>query len=197
MPRVTKPVEEQRKEIIDTARAMFTENGFDATQMADISKKMNVAAGTVYHYFKSKTELLYAVIDEMTVENTQKKQQILNETKGSAFDRLKFIFTAFESGEIGDDSSIGFLSDPAIIQYYMVKMGNSYLPLLSSLIEQGNADGSWNCEYPTETAVYILQGMAGVMAGEQERKDSSEEKSKRIKAYTGFALRVLDVAQSK
>ncbi len=93
--RVTKPVEERRQEIIGTARVMFTENGFDATQMADISNKMKVAAGTVYHYFKSKTELLYAVIDEITSENTQEKQRLLNETEGSAIDRLKFIFTAF------------------------------------------------------------------------------------------------------
>ena len=194
--RVTKPPEERRQEIINTARAMFTENGFDETQMADISKKMNVAAGTVYHYFKSKTELLYAVIDELADENTKIKQQLLNEAKGSAYDRLRFIFTAFENGSIGGDSSSSFLSDPATIQYYLTKMGSSYLPIFSSLIEQGNADGSWNCEYPNETAVFILQGMAGVMSKEREHKDSPEKKSKRIRAYTNFVLRVLDVVKS-
>ena len=193
--RVTKPVEERRQEIIGTARVMFTENGFDATQMADISNKMKVAAGTVYHYFKSKTELLYAVIDEITSENTQEKQRLLNETEGSAIDRLKFIFTAFENGELHRDLSSGFLSDPAIIQYYLTKMASSYLPLFSSLVEQGNEDGSWNCEYPIETAMFILQGMAGVMAKEQEHKDSPQESSKRIKVYTKFALRVLDVVK--
>jgi len=189
--RVTKPVEERRQEIINTARLMFTENGFDKTQMADISKKMNVAAGTVYHYFKSKTDLLYAVIDELTDENKKKKQRLLNESEGSALDHLRYILTAFENGELHGESNSSFLSDPATIQYYLAKMASSYLPIFSSLIEKGNADGSWDLEYPTETAVFILQGMAGVMAKEQERKDSPQEKSKRIKTYTKFILRVL------
>jgi len=191
--RVTKSPEERRQEIIDTARLMFMEYGFEKTQMADISKKMNVAAGTVYHYFKSKTELLYAVIDELMDEKTQIKQQLLNEAQDSAYDRLKMTFTHFEN-EANGKLSDSFSDDPAIIQYYLTKLSNSFLPILVSLIKQGNTDGSWNCEYPTEAAVFILQGMTGVMTVEQERNDSSAEKSKRLKAYTGFLLRVLDVA---
>ena len=68
MARITKPPEERRKEFVDTAREFFIENGYEKTQMIDITKKLNVAAGTIYHYFKSKTELLYAVIDEETDE---------------------------------------------------------------------------------------------------------------------------------
>lgn len=191
MARVTKPVEERRQEIIDTARLMFMENGFENTQMADISKKMNVAAGTLYHYFKSKTELLYAVIDELTDENTRQKHQLMNETKGSAFDRLEFVFTMFENGELQGDLSSSFLSDPAIVQYYFARISSSFLPVLISLIKQGNEDGSWSCEYPSETALFILNGMAGVMSNEQTRKDNPDEKSKRLNAYIHFILRVL------
>jgi AcrR family transcriptional regulator len=196
MARITKPVEERKQEIIDTARAMFIKKGFDKTQMADISKKMDVAAGTVYHYFKSKTELLYAVIDELVYEKTQKRQQILSQTKGSALDRLKIIVKAFEQGKFHEDSNSSFLSDPAIIQYYFSIMGSSYLPFFLSLIEQGNADGSWVCEYPKETAVFIQKGIEGVMSKEQEHRDSSQEKSKRLKAYTNFIFRVLGIEKS-
>ncbi|MCL2679103.1 MAG: TetR/AcrR family transcriptional regulator [Dehalococcoidia bacterium] len=195
MPRVTKPVEERRQEIIATAREMFSEYGFDKTQMADISKKMNVAAGTIYHYFKSKTELLYAVIDELTNKNMERKQRFLSDTEGSAFDRLQLIFTMFENGELHDESNSRFLADPAIIQYYFTKMSNSYLPILVSLIEHGNTDGSWSCKYPSETAVFILQGMAGVMTAEHERNDSPQEKRDRMKAYTNAVFRVLDTAK--
>ena len=195
MARVTKSVEVRRKEIIDTSREMFIENGYDKTQMADISKKMNVAAGTIYYYFKSKTELLYAVIDELTEEKAEKKRQLLNGIQGSAFDRLKFIFVSFEDAEVHGSMSNCFTDDPAIIQYFLTKMSNYFLPILVHLIEQGNADGSWSCEYPTETAVFILQGMAGVISLEKERKDSPHEKSKRIKTYADFICRVLDVVE--
>ncbi|MDR1639691.1 MAG: hypothetical protein LBT59_08360, partial [Clostridiales bacterium] len=35
MARVSKPVEERKQEIIDTAKALFIENGFDKTQVAE------------------------------------------------------------------------------------------------------------------------------------------------------------------
>ena len=195
MARVTKPVEERRQEIIDTARSMFLENGYDKTQVADISKKMDVAAGTVYHYFKSKTEILYAVIDELADEKMQKKLQFIKDAKGSSRDLLEQTFVSFENDEIHSGFRNGFADDPAIFQYFLTKLVNSYTPILISLIEGGNTDGSWSCEYPRETAVFIVQGMSAVMLEEKERKDSPRDKSKRFKAYRDIVFRALDVAQ--
>ena len=195
MSRITKPIEERRQEIINTAKKLFVKKGFDKTQMADISKKMNVAAGTVYHYFKSKTDLLYAVIDELTDENTQKKHQLLSNAQSSAIDRLKLLFSSFENGEFQHHLSVKFTDDPAIIQYQLTKMVNSYMPLLLSLIEQGNSDGSWKCEYPNETAIFLLQGMFGVMSREHSLKDSPKEKNKKIATYKNMIYRVLGVVE--
>ena len=192
MVRVTKPVIERRQEIIATARRMFEENGYDNTQVADISKEMNVAAGTVYHYFKSKTEMLYAVIDELVDENFQMKHQLFIETQGSAFDQLKLFFDAFENGEFSNNWIDSLTDDPAISQYYLAKMSNSSESILMSLIERGNTDGSWKCEYPTETAVFILHGLFGVMTIEHESKDPPQEKGRRIKEYANIIYRVLD-----
>ena len=117
MSRITKPVEERRQEIIDTAYVMFTENGFENTQMADISKKMNVAAGLIYHYFKSKTELLYAVIDKIADEKMKKKNKLFDNTKNSAIDRLKLLVTSFQNINNHEEMIDGFGDDPAFIQY--------------------------------------------------------------------------------
>jgi len=196
MARITKPVEERRQEIIDTARALFIENGFDKTQAADISKKMNVAAGLVYHYFKSKTEILYAVIDQLTDEKVEKNRQFLIETQGSALDRLKLLFATFGKGELHEETSGILVDDPAIMQYFSTKISNSFLPILADLIGQGNTDGSWSCEYPEDTAVFILQGMAGVMSAEQARKSSSQEKNKELKTFMDVIYRVLNAGAS-
>ena len=191
MSRITKPVEERRQEIIDTALKMFMENGFEKTQMADISKKMNVAAGTVYHYFKSKIELLYAVIDEIVNEKVKKKQQHFSDTKGSALDRLKILFVSSQNVEKHEEINDRFGGDPALIQYYLTKLNSAFIPLLVSIIEQGNADGSWNCEYPNDTALFITQGITGVMANWQQLKESKQEKQKRIETYMKIVFRVL------
>jgi len=197
MTRVTKSVEERRQEIIDTARTIFTTNGYDNTQVADISKKMDVAAGTIYHYFKSKTEILYAVIDELADEKMREQRKVLEGTRGSAISLLKTTFKAFENDEMHDAHVRSLGSDPAIIQYFLTKMSSSYMPILISFIEKGNTDGSWGCEYPKETAVFILQGMTAVLAEEHLCEDSPKEKEKRIRFYQNIVFRALGAAKTQ
>ena len=47
--------------IIQAARELFAEQGYEATTIAQVAKKAGVAVGTVYLYFKNKPELLYGV----------------------------------------------------------------------------------------------------------------------------------------
>ena len=47
MPRISKPPEERRQEILDTAMRLFTERGYEETSMADIAREMDVVQGPV------------------------------------------------------------------------------------------------------------------------------------------------------
>lgn len=65
--RVTKrdrQAEERRRQILDTALALFAQRGFASTSIKDLAEAMDVAPGLVYHYFRSKDELLLAVAEE-------------------------------------------------------------------------------------------------------------------------------------
>jgi AcrR family transcriptional regulator len=52
---------DKRQTIIEAARALFTTDGYEATTIADVARKAGVAVGTVYLYFKNKTDLLVEV----------------------------------------------------------------------------------------------------------------------------------------
>ncbi|GHT59384.1 TetR family transcriptional regulator [Bacteroidia bacterium] len=187
MPRITKPVEERRQEIIDTAKKLFTENGFDKTQVADISAHMNTAQGLVYHYFKSKTDILYAVIDELAAEQAERVNKILADSSGNALEKLTLLFRSRPDYECYDKLIPSLKSDKAIIEYCAKKMSVSAKSLLLSLIEQGNADGSWQCEYPQETAVFILSGVTGLMG----LFGSPIQEGEVAKAFTNIIFRIL------
>lgn len=60
-PRVTKPPDERRREILGAATQLFRERGFDMTTVQAIAAKANVAAGTVYLYFPSKEAILVGI----------------------------------------------------------------------------------------------------------------------------------------
>jgi AcrR family transcriptional regulator len=62
---------ERRDAILAAARKVFAQRGYDGTTVADIAREAGVAAGTVYLYYSSKTDLfaalnlrLYKVINE-------------------------------------------------------------------------------------------------------------------------------------
>lgn len=52
---------ERRDAILAAARKVFAEAGYDGTTMADIAREAGVAAGTVYLYYASKTDLFAAL----------------------------------------------------------------------------------------------------------------------------------------
>jgi AcrR family transcriptional regulator len=189
MTRITKPVEERRQEIIDTARKLFIENGFYETTVSTIARTMNVANGLIFHYFKSKTDILYAVIDELVAEKTENVKRALDKTNDSAFASLNLLFDGKPDYESYGKLIPSLKGDQAIIDYCTKKMTSFSLPLLLTLIERGNADGSWNCEYPKETAIFILQGFCGFVGLPDLEKD---EESK-IQMFNNIIFRILGV----
>ena len=48
--------------ILDAATALAAEGGMDAVQIAAVAERAGIAAGTVYRYFPSKTDLIAEVV---------------------------------------------------------------------------------------------------------------------------------------
>jgi AcrR family transcriptional regulator len=59
---VARRLTERREAIVAAARALAAEGGMAAVQMAPVAARAGIAAGTVYRYFQSKTELVAAVM---------------------------------------------------------------------------------------------------------------------------------------
>jgi len=56
--------EERRRQILDSALAVFSQRGFHASNVSDVAAHAGVSQGTIYWYFKSKEELFDAAIVE-------------------------------------------------------------------------------------------------------------------------------------
>jgi AcrR family transcriptional regulator len=59
---VSRRLAERREAIVAAARALAAEGGMAAVQIAPVAARAGIAAGTVYRYFPSKTELVEAVM---------------------------------------------------------------------------------------------------------------------------------------
>lgn len=63
---VVKRLAARRGAILSAARAAAVESGLGAVQIAPIADRANIAAGTLYRYFPSKTELVAELITEFS-----------------------------------------------------------------------------------------------------------------------------------
>ena len=52
-----------RDRILDAARKLFAEKGFGSTSVADLLQTAGVNAGSLYHFFPGKQDVLLAVLD--------------------------------------------------------------------------------------------------------------------------------------
>lgn len=60
-----------KENIIDVADQLFYQQGFVHTSFADIASEVGISRGNFYHHFKSKDEILTAVIDQR-LSNTER-----------------------------------------------------------------------------------------------------------------------------
>ena len=161
MIRVMKKPEERWQEIVNAARELFLENEYEKTTMQDVMQKVQVAKGTVYHYFNSKEELLEAVVESMVDEYVTRLRDIFEGVKGSALDRMQALVSASnvanEQGEMLEQlhrpGNIGLHA--RMLALTLKKMA----PLYAEVIQQGCDEGHFKTEHPLETAEILLAGI--------------------------------------
>src|SRR5690349_13522685 len=69
MPRVSdQHLAARRQQIIDAAATCFVRDGFHGTSMQDVIREADLSVGAFYRYFRSKTELIRAIAEQVVSE---------------------------------------------------------------------------------------------------------------------------------
>ncbi len=81
------PKADTRNRIVEKADVLFYEGGFEATSFADIAKSIGISRGNFYHHFKTKDDILDAVID-LRMDRTATMLDDWKDQSGDARDRI-------------------------------------------------------------------------------------------------------------
>lgn len=76
--------------ILRTASRIFAFKGFHSTTMRDISRETGISLAGIYHYFKSKDELLFLIQDNCFGRVVEKLEERLKETDESV-EKLRIV----------------------------------------------------------------------------------------------------------
>jgi len=158
MKRITKGPEERRRELIDTAERLFMKKGYEHTAISDIVKELNIAQGTVYYYFRSKEEILEAVVGKSITVLEQNVIQIIQDDGIDEATRLNAAINGILEFVSQRSDFIDFLHQDinAVMHAKLEKATvERIVPILSELVAKGNSRGRFNIKNPTETVEFL------------------------------------------
>ncbi len=98
-----------RAALLDAAREVFAEQGYEAAAVRDIVRRTDLAPGTFYNYFAGKDEVFAAVVDEVGAE----ARRSVREARLAAPTPERFVtdgFRAFFAFIAADPGTFAFLS---------------------------------------------------------------------------------------
>jgi AcrR family transcriptional regulator len=161
MTRIVKNPEERRKEIIAAARKLFEASDYKKTTMRDVMDMLGIAKGTIYHYFKSKEELLEAVVEDIIDDHIARREALLEATPGNALDKLRVLLT---SSSLADDHGqlLTHLHDPGNVGMHTRLLAvavERQARLFEGLFRQGCDEELFETEHPLECAELLLAGI--------------------------------------
>ncbi|MBA3956823.1 MAG: TetR/AcrR family transcriptional regulator [Parachlamydiaceae bacterium] len=146
----------RKAEIIKEARWLFHTKGYDSTTMQNIMERLDIAKGTIYHYFKSKEELFEAVIENIVEENLAEMEQLFLELKGNALEKIEALLL---KGNLSSEELLNELHKPANAAMHLrilTAILRKQAPIYAALIAQGCKEGLFQVQYPLESVEMIL-----------------------------------------
>ena len=168
MARISKAPEERRLEIIQTAERLFKELGFANCSVDMIIREIGVAKGTFYYYFKSKEEVLGAIVDHALSHIIEMTEQVADEPSLPALEKMKMLLSDSHVGDEDARELAELLHTPENRELHEITNIQTVLrlsPVFARIIEQGNAEGVFACERPLETFQFLLTGAQFLLDG--------------------------------
>lgn len=164
MARIVKKPHVRREEIIKAARELFHAKEYDKATMQELMKELNIAKGTIYHYFSSKEDLLEAVVEGLIDEELKKKEKLLADCRNKNLDALQCIRLLATADRMAEENEqiLEMLHQPGNIIMHARQLGR-YLtklaPIYAAVIEEGCEQGILKTDHPLECAEFLLAGI--------------------------------------
>lgn len=195
--RIVKEHDERKNEIIDTASRIFAQKGYDKASVNDILNAIGIAKGTFYHYFKSKEDVLDAVIDRATDIIMEQVKEVIENPQLSPEEKLLGVFMAMRIEGQMDEGFLEEMHQPEnalMHQKSLVSIITVLTPVLTEVVKEGMEKGAFHCAYP-EQYMQIFLASATTLFDDGIFEVEPEKKEKLFQALIALLEKMLEVEQ--
>jgi AcrR family transcriptional regulator len=171
----------KEKLILDSAVALFTAKGFQATRMEDVAKKAGISKGLTYFYYKNKEDLFMALTKKAFDQLKEEFREVLRSKGKNGLEMLtdlmgKIVNFAKEQ-PVYYQAVLNFLDvlkkynqsalrkeiDPLILDsihfHKLLEIHHDPIKLGIQMVSQGIKDGSIRTELQPEITFYSVWAM--------------------------------------
>ncbi len=191
--RITKDAEERRNEILDVAEKMFLEKGYENTSTVDIVTAINIAKGTLYYHFKTKNEIMNAIIERRVAQVVEELNRIAENKSIYFLDRIVMVFKMAKFSDINNEQNLNYLhknENNFMHQKMQEAMVETFVPILTKLSKEGEKEGIINCPYLHQSIEMLLVYGNLVFDNNRLSKMNNDEIIENINAFI-FSIEVL------
>jgi TetR/AcrR family fatty acid metabolism transcriptional regulator len=172
--------EDKRRLILDAAVRVFARKGYHTSRVGDIAEEAGVAHGLLYHYFRSKEELLETIFRE-TWRDVLEAVRTVEETDETARQRLAGIAKILLRAWRRDPDLVRVLVREVTRSSHLqrrVKEIDEAFAGLERVIARGQSEGEFRADLDPRMASYVFYGaleeiLTGWVLGQLEDGDEA------------------------
>lgn len=152
----------KREVILNAAIKVFAEKGYYSCRTRDISGEAGVAYGSLYHYFKSKEEILLSIYREnwdFLIRHMEKINQTVVDPTEKLLSVFDFIFRSYQRNP--NLMKIIIMEVPRLRQIYNLENWenqNHFLKGVAGFFREGQKKGVFRRNFSPMVATFIIYG---------------------------------------
>jgi AcrR family transcriptional regulator len=154
----------RRSRVLDKAETLFWQKGYHSTTIVDIAKACGCRPANIYNYFKSKEDILFAVINDITSQAVAQVRPLAEDQTTSPVDLLRsFIMTHFKFLS-GMRQSIVSITDTGLRDLTpehrqdIVSLRRDYDDVLLKILRRGKASGDFG-DIDERVVAYLIPSL--------------------------------------
>ncbi len=168
MPRRVDKVE-RRNRIMDAAMRVFARLGVHQARMDDVAREARMSKGALYWYFRSKEDLLKAILARMFEPDLKLMEELVRQRERSAVERLETM-----ARKALDSLPQMRVTQALLYEFYALAARTGplqtlirdyyrrYYELLTELLAQGIEQGELRIQNPQRAAMALLAQFEGL-----------------------------------
>ena len=156
------------QQIIDAALRVFARKGYWSARVSDIAGEAGIAAGTIYLYFATKEDILITLFREKMAAFVSALWRAIAGEPDAVSKVRRLVYLHFEilehHPELAEVVQVELRQGQKFFRGPATQEITAYFALISSVLEEGVAAGTFRRDLPVKIATKVLFGAMDQMA---------------------------------